>query len=386
MSGTADGGLAAAEAADVVAQELDGACRLAIVLCSPHHLDDVASAAAVVRARLEPEMLIGAVAQGIVGPGVEAEGSPAVAVWAASFEGGELIPLRTAAEPVRGAGDGIAITGWPELEPGDVTVLLADPHTYPAGQVVDHLGENHPTARVIGGLVTPGRGGGRLLLGTGAGDPVLHDDGAVGAVLRDVPVRTVVSQGCRPVGEPLVVTRSDRNVIHELAGEPAADRLRAIFAEAEPMDQIRMQAGLHIGVVADEYTLDYQRGDFLIRGVIGADEETGALAVGDAVEVGRTVQFHVRDADSADEDLREALREYRGQAAGALLFTCNGRGRRFFGEPDHDVRLVGETLTDRVAGAFCAGEIGPVGDRTYLHGFTASLAVFGAEGDGPDAD
>jgi small ligand-binding sensory domain FIST len=133
--------------------------------------------------------------------------------------------------------------------------------------------------------------------------------------------------------------------------------------------------------VIDENRSEYSRGDYLMRGLIGADEETSALAIGEPVRVGQTLRFHVRDARAADEDLREGLANglRDGRAAGALLFTCNGRGRNMFPQPDHDARLVREALgADAVAGFFCAGEIGPVGGRAFLHGFTATLAIFTA--------
>jgi small ligand-binding sensory domain FIST len=136
------------------------------------------------------------------------------------------------------------------------------------------------------------------------------------------------------------------------------------------------------GLVIDENRSDYRRGDYLMRGLIGLDEETGALAIGEPVRVGQTLRFHVRDAEAADEDLRENLAAAldRGLAAGALLFTCNGRGTNMFSAPDHDARAVGELLgDDALAGFFCAGEIGPVGGKPFLHGFTATLAVFLAE-------
>jgi small ligand-binding sensory domain FIST len=136
-----------------------------------------------------------------------------------------------------------------------------------------------------------------------------------------------------------------------------------------------VQRGLHIGRVIDEQQDEFTRGDFLIRGVMGADRETGAVAIGDRVEVGATLQFQVRDALSADDDLRELLAGH--QADGALLFTCNGRGRHLFGEPDHDAGILdGVVAEGAVAGMFCAGELGPVGGHNFLHGFTASMVLF----------
>ena len=205
-------------------------------------------------------------------------------------------------------------------------------------------------------------------------------EGAVGAVLRGVPVKTVVSQGCAPVGTDSVITSAEENVVLELAGKPALQRLRdELSAMTVEQQGLAARGGVLAGLVIDENRAEYRRGDYLMRGLMGADEETGALAIGEAVRVGQTLRFHVRDAASADEDLREGLADALngGSAAGALLFTCNGRGRNMFPAPDHDARAVAEALGgDALAGFFCAGEIGPVGGQPFLHGFTATLAIF----------
>jgi small ligand-binding sensory domain FIST len=193
-------------------------------------------------------------------------------------------------------------------------------------------------------------------------------------------VRTVVSQGCAPIGRDSVITAAEGNVVFELAGRPAIKRLREdLGALATEQQRLAATGGVLAGLVIDENRSEYTRGDYLMRGLIGADEETGALAIGEPVRVGQTLRFHVRDARAADEDLREGLAGVlEGErAAGALLFTCNGRGLNMFPEPDHDARVVAEALEgDSLAGFFCAGEIGPVGGRPFLHGFTATLAVF----------
>jgi small ligand-binding sensory domain FIST len=171
------------------------------------------------------------------------------------------------------------------------------------------------------------------------------------------------------------VTKSDRNFILELGGKPALERLQETATAASDEERELMRRGLQIGCVVDETRLEFGRGDFLVRGVVGADQRSGAIAVGDNVPVGRTVQFQVRDADSADEDLRDLLTA--ADADAALLFTCNGRGQRLFGEADHDAGVVESLLGPLpLAGCFCAGELGPVGARNFLHGFTASLALF----------
>jgi small ligand-binding sensory domain FIST len=191
-----------------------------------------------------------------------------------------------------------------------------------------------------------------------------------------------VAQGCRPVGDPYTTTRAEGNVIYELGGRPAMARLRELAAALPGPDRELLAQGVHLGMVIDEYQAEPGQGDFLVRGIAGADPESGAIAVGDEVQVGQTVQFHVRDARSADEDLRRTLDRERTalagrRAAGALLFTCNGRGSRLFSAPDHDAGLVAAMLGEiPVAGFFCAGELGPVGGQNFLHAFTASIALF----------
>lgn len=376
LSRTAEPGLAGVEAADAAAQALRGGpVDLAVVFATPGHRDVLGEIGIGVSARLDPAVLIGAVAQGVVGPGTEVEDGPAVSVWCASFGGGEARPFRAwTARPQDG---GTVVMGWPDSRPGDVTIVLADPFTFPVADVTARLGEERPGHAVVGGLVTGGPHRSRLLL-----DDALHDEGAVGVVLHDVDVDAVVSQGCRPVGPALTVTGAEHNLITGLAGEEATAVLQRIFDAAADTDRRLMASGLQIGLVADEYRDEFSTGDFLIRGVLGADETRGALAVGDVVQPGRTVQFQVRDPSSARDDLVHQLADGRGAAAGALLFTCNGRGQRFFGVPDHDVSTVERELGAAVGGAFCAGEIGPVGDRSFVHGFTASMAVFREDGDG----
>ena len=370
-----DAAEAATEAADEARERLAGNpdVELACLFLSPAHLDEAEEAADALRERLRPRHLLGCVAEGVVGRSRELEDGPGVAVWAAALPGAEIEPFHAVAVDANG---GTAIAGFPELDDPAVVVMLADPFTFPSGPFLTRLNEERPGTPLVGGIAAGGGepGAQALLL-----DDEVHREGAIGAVLSGVRVVSVVSQGCAPIGRDAVITSAEGNVVYELAGRPAVERLRSEIASLSPEEQRLAAGGILAGLVIDENRSDYRRGDYLMRGVLGADEESGAIAVGERVRVGQTLRFHVRDARSADEDLRRALAEAvpRGDAAGALLFTCNGRGTAMFPEADHDAKAVAGALgSDALAGFFCGGEIGPVGGRSFLHGFTATLAVF----------
>jgi small ligand-binding sensory domain FIST len=221
-------------------------------------------------------------------------------------------------------------------------------------------------------------GGNRLFL-----DGAELEDGAVGVGLGgSLRVDTVVSQGCRPVGQPMVVTRVDDGAIAQLGRRQAYEVAHEMLTALPEDEQALIRKGLFLGVVINEYRTEFTRGDFLVRGVLGVKPETGALAVGAAVRPGQTVQFHVRDAATAHEDLSDLLRPQGelGDAAGALLFSCNGRGVRMFDQPHHDASALNDALSGApVAGFFAMGELGPIGGKSFIHGHTASVAVFRPE-------
>lgn len=363
---------------------------LAIVFVTEPHGGALEDIGATIDAVMRPSVLLGVTAVSVAGGPREVEERPAVSLWAGCL-GGDVRPVRLTGVPDLGGGSGATFSSLSSLSsltssgapsssgPGDVDperdllLLLADPFSFPVDDFLERVGEAWPGLAVAGGLASAahGPGGNRLLVGRD-----VHDNGAVGALVRPAGgVETVVSQGCRPIGDPYVVTRSEANVVHELGGRPALERLEQVVASLGPDDLALARRGLHIGRVIDERRDEFQRGDFLIRGVLGADRSTGAVAIGDRADVGATLQFQVRDAHTSDDDLRQLLAGR--QADGALLFTCNGRGRHLFSEPDHDASVLdGVVSGGAVAGMFCAGELGPVGGRNFLHSFTASMVLF----------
>jgi small ligand-binding sensory domain FIST len=375
---TADSARAAATEAARRARaggSLGDSVDLAFAFVAPGHDDGVEDAAAAVRDELAPGHLLGCVAEGVVSGRSELERGPAVSVWAAELPGAEI---RTFHATAAHDDDAVTISGVPELRSPSLVAVLADPFTFPIGLFLTALNEEHGQLPMVGGMAVGGSGAGAQGLIV---DDEVHRDGAAGAVVLGADVVTVVSQGCRPIGREAVITRCEGNVVEELAGRPALERLREEIASLSPSERSLAARGLLAGLVIDENRPEYETGDFLMRGLLGADEATGAIALGESVRVGQTLRFFVRDADSADADLRRALADVvpGRQAAGALLFTCNGRGTRLFPERHHDARLVADALgTDAVAGYFCGGEIGPVGGKAFLHGYTATLAVFPA--------
>jgi len=369
-----------------VAERLGSQATLALVFASHHHADGFGRMAKAVCDRLGTENLLGCTGESIVGSDQEIEERPALALWAAHLPGVSVSTMHLEFERTA---EGPSFVGWPdELNdawPKDSNLLLlGEPFSFPADVLLARLNEDRPGVQVFGGMASgasaPGEN--RLLLGRRE-----LAQGAVAALIHG-PVRltSVVSQGCRPIGRPLVITKAERNVIHELSGKPALAQLREIFQSLSPDDQQLLQRGLHVGRVVSEYRDRFGRGDFLIRNVVGADPESGTVAIGDWVRVGQTVQFHVRDARTAHEDLTEMLSSARrgvsassdsAAPAGALLFTCNGRGSRLFGEPHHDAHALAAAWGNPpTAGFFAQGEIGPVGGKNFLHGFTASVVVF----------
>lgn len=365
--------------ADATAGLGTGPADLAVVFVSAAYGPEIRPVLEDLADRVRARVVLGTTAESVLGGAEEFEGGPAVAVWLARLPGATVQPLSLEYTQTP---DGGMFAGWPPEGgswPSNASLLLlADPFSFPVDGFVRRVEEDHPGLVVVGGMASGGMepGSNTLVI-----DSRTYDSGAVGAVIGGaVRIRPVVSQGCRPIGRPLVITRAEENVIIELGGRPALERLQELFGALDETDRRLVRTSLHVGRAATEYRDRFVRGDFLVRNVVGADPESGVIAVGDLVRTGQTMQFHVRDAASADDDLRILLTRQRDAGTvpvGALVFTCNGRGTRLFDEPSHDARCLQDCLGPvPAAGFFAQGEIGPIGDRTFLHGFTASIALF----------
>ena len=378
---------AAAEAADRARAGLEPTCDLAVVFASGHHLAMAKWLLSEVHERLEPRALIGCGAGGTVAGGHELEETPGIVVWAASLPGAELETMHLTAE--RDA-QGFRLLGLPEslLEPanadeagGDESLIaLCDPFSFPAEELLAALERSRPHVPVLGGLASASFAGGAVLLRDGE----VHTDGAVAVRLRGVQVLPCVSQGAGPVGPEMTITSAEANVIGR-AGRQARDGA-AWGGDLGPA-RARARAGCRGG---PDRARD-RREPARVRARATSWSGRSSAPIGSrarsrsASRCGSARRCACRCATraSADEDLREALRAQAQAlgshgAAGALLFTCNGRGSHMFEVPDHDAAAIEDSLGAPTAGFFCAGEIGPVGGRNFLHGFTATMAVFPA--------
>jgi small ligand-binding sensory domain FIST len=322
----------------------------------------------------------GCTAESVIGGSRELEGRPGVALWAAHLPGTTVRLFELGAHA--GADGEPVFTRLPSVgdEERAALLVLVDPYTFPADAFLARLNEALPGVPAMGGMASGALGPGQTLFFTRDG---VRDAGGIAIALEGaIELVPVVSQGCRPVGKPWVITECERNAIHKLGGRAALEVLVETLGALDEADKRRLQSMPFLGLALDPTRTRFDRGDFLVRTIMGLNQRDRTIAVADFVRRGQTVQLLVRDAESAGEDLRRLLAESALEAgtshAGALLFTCNGRGKRMFGRADHDAACVrsGPRADLPLAGFFAAGEIGPVAGRNCLHGFTASVAFF----------
>ena len=394
LSTEADFGQAFSSAATELEAQLGGrAPDLALAFVSHHHGPAMERLGSELALRTRAKHVLACTGESIVGGTREIESGAGLALFAGVLPKTVLRPFRVGV--VQSDETTFGFSGGPDVrDPARASILLfADPYAFPAREYLELQNERLPGVPVIGGMASGGSGPGQNFLWDADG---LVEEGAVGIVIEGaIEVASIVSQGCRPVGHPYVITGCKENLIHKLGGKPAVQALLETLETLTPDDRQLLQSRPFLGLALDARKQSFERGDFLVRGLIGIEPKSSALAVGDdAIRPGMTVQFLVRDAATASEDLVSLTRQRAGQHAGspssmgALLFSCNGRGSRMFASADHDIGCVQTGLAGAgavaepvpAAGFFAAGEIGPIGGRNFLHGFTASVALFRARG------
>ena len=335
------------------------------------------------RAALSPQVLLGCSGGGVVGESREVEHAPALTVTAALLPDVTLTPFRAADSSLpdldASPRQWHQLVGVPPSEQPQF-ILLADPFSIRAENLLLGLDYAYPKPLKVGGLASGAAQPGENALFFNS---VCYRSGAIGlAMTGNIALDVLVAQGCRPIGKPLRVTRCDRNILMELDGQPPLGILRDLYTTLDARDQSLLQSALFLGLVMDPMKSHFTQGDFLIRNIVGLDTEKGILAVGALLREGQGVQFHLRDKQTSTEDLDQVLTTYLSRAgrdpmAGALLFSCLGRGEHLYGRASHDTRTFLERVgAVPVGGFFCNGEIGPVGGTTYLHGYTSCFALF----------
>ncbi len=372
---------AALEVADEIERAIGkGPIDLMFVFPSRHHAGEAQKLLDRFRDVLSPRVLIGCTGEGVIGSCREVEGDRAIAVVAARLPGVQLHPFALSPLEIH------EVAERPRMLPsviaaGDIVetrafFMVADPFSAHMDGLLGAFNTAFPGVPVIGGMASGARAPGETAMFMNG--HICHE-GVVGVALDGpVSVDVIVSQGCRPVGPLLEVTEGDANVIKQLGGKPAMTQIQELIEELSDDDKVLLSNGLFVGRAIEPSKEMYGRGDFLIRGMVGIDRKTGSIAIGDFVEAGEFVQFHLRDADTAKEDLEMMLTPHSlfGAPSGAVLFSCNGRGTRLYDHPDGDISAINSFFDDLpMAGFFCAGEIGPIGGRNFLHGHTASLAL-----------
>lgn len=345
---------------------------LAIVFVSQEHAAQYDELPGLLQRELDAAVLIGCSAGGVIGGGREVEDAPGLSVTVAALPGVAITPFHLPAALDADALP-IALGVAPEHEPQ--FIILPEPFSFDADRFVHAVDEAYPGSVTIGGLASGARAAGDNALYL---NDQVHRAGMVGLALTgDICVDTIVAQGCRPIGEPMFVTRCDRQLIHALDGQPPVAVLRELYERAPQEDKLLFQHSLFLGLAMVESRQEYHQGDFLIRNVLGADSKTGALAIGALMTSGQVVQFHLRDAQTSAHDLSTLLARYDGTPSGALLFSCLGRGRGLYGHADHDPHALRDRCGDvPLGGFFCNGEIGPVQGTTFLHGYTSAFGLF----------
>lgn len=356
---------------------------LVCLFFSPHYANASSDLVETLNRQLAPRVMVGCMGEGVIGPFEEYENASVVTLWAAQLPAVQMASFHLTFHE-KATQSSYLLEGWPQelesLSERPTFLVFADPFSTPIEEVFENMEERCPGAPAIGGIASGGTdlGENRLVFNGN-----IVKEGLVGVALwGPVWIRTLVSQGCQPIGERYVVTKAERNIMYELGGVPTLERLQETLQRLGSERGKQVAMAVQVGVAFDEQRERFDRGDFLIRGLLGADQRSGGVAISDIVKEGQTVQFHVRDPMAASEDfnllLAQERRDYpNSPLKGALLFSCNGRGRQFFAEPNHDISALQRQAEGiPVAGFFAAGEIGPVGGKNFIHGYTASVALF----------
>jgi len=372
------------EAVASVTQELDGKdADLTVIFVSPHFRTQYRAIPQLLRDRMPVGMLLGCSGGGIIGGGKEIEQKPAFSLTAAHLPGVDLQTIQT--DTMNLPDPDTAPSVWHKWLGVDPTtnpnfIVLADPFSFRAEEFLAGMDFAYARSAKVGGLASgaQAQGGNALYL-----DDKIYNGGLIGVALSgNIQLDTIVAQGCRPIGQPMSITKCDQYQLLEVDGQPPLEKLEEMVDTLSEDDRKLLRTSLFLGIEMNPMKEDPGQGDFLIRNLMGVDQETGSLSIGAPLREGQLVQFHLRDKVMSSEDLKVMLSRYQSKdgwrdAKGALLFSCLGRGEHLYGQPNHDSDMFKTKIGNiPLGGFFCNGEIGPVGQTTFLHGYTSSFGIF----------
>lgn len=372
------------EATESLLQQLDGkTADLTIIFVSPHFAERYHEISSLIKKRFDPGLLFGCSGGGIIGQGQEVEQQPAFSITSAHLPGVDIQPIQTETTELPNQDTGPSVWhDWLKVPARSQPhfIFLADPFSFQGEEFLTGVDFAYPASKKVGGLASGAQqpGGNALYLGD-----EIYSKGLIGVALSgNIEMDTIVAQGCRPIGQSMLITECKQNMLLKLDKVPPMEVLQEINETLNENDRDLMKTSLFLGIEMDPMKDDPGQGDFLIRNLMGVDHQSGALAIGALLREGQLVQFHLRDKIMSAKDLELLLARYQSSgkaddASGALLFSCLGRGQYLYGKRNHDTDMFKEKLGEvPLGGFFCNGEIGPVGKATFLHGYTSSFGIF----------
>ena len=372
------------ESVEAILSQMDGkSVDLTIIFVSPQFKDKYEEIPKLIRDRISSKHFLGCSGGGIIGGGKEAEQQAAFSITCANLPDVEIQGIHT--DTMKLPDQDTAPSVWREwlgvdVEKNPSFIFLADPFSFQGEEFLAGVDFAYPNSSKVGGLASgaQAQGGNALYL-----NDKIHNNGLIGLALSgNIGMNTIVAQGCRPIGEPVKVSKCDGALLTGMDGQPPLELLQSVYEGLDENDKSLVQTSLFLGIEMDPLKDNPQQGDFLIRNIMGVEREIGGIHVGTLLREGQLVQFHLRDKAMSAEDLKLMLTRYKANknfknTSGALLFSCLGRGQYLYGKPNHDADMFRDHIGDiPLGGFFCNGEIGPVGKTTFLHGYTSSFGIF----------
>ena len=356
---------------------------LAIIFISSHHSSDYEEVSKKIKNAINCDKVIGCSASGVIGEGQEFEYLPGISIIVASLPNVTITPFHFYQDELPSPDEGPK--SWEKIvgnvgEDPETIVLFPDPFSIRTEYVLDGLDFAFPRSKTIGALASGGNKPGENAMFV---NEKTYYKGSCGLLITgNFELDILVAQSCRPIGEPMIVTQSSNNVIHELDGELPIVAIKNIYDKASEEDKENMNNALQIGMLMDRLSNNREKIQYMIRNISSIDKDTGSIMIGESITDGQIIQFHLRDSSVAQEELKKMLSEYHQEKSktikSTLMFSSVGRGKYLLGKSHHDINLYKNVIdyNSPVTGFFSNGEISPIGDRTFLHGYTSSFAIF----------